>query len=188
MDCVIGLTTSLGGDDMSWKVNDFYVPRTKIGLIKSIMKFLPEKRKLSVLTKKQLYAMYYKIRNNNAVAIGILLMILCFGNVNEIQASGENALWKVTAYCPCKICCGKYSDGRTASNKLVKKGYCANNWIKFGTKIKIDGLDTVTVEDRGSKRYFGTKEEKRKAIDILFMNHEQAKKFGVKFLKVRIME
>ncbi len=84
------------------------------------------------------------------------------------------------------VCCGKYSDGITASGKKVKVGMVANNWLDFGTKVFIKGLGEFTVEDRGSRKYFGTKEEKRKAIDVYFDSHKEAKEFGVKFLKVEV--
>jgi len=96
-------------------------------------------------------------------------------------------LWKVTAYCACKICCLKYANGITASGKKVKVGIVANNWLKFATKVNIEGLGGFIVEDRGSIAYFGTKEERRKAIDIYFDKHEEAKEFGVQYLKVEVI-
>jgi len=100
----------------------------------------------------------------------------------------NNELWKITAYCSCEKCCGIYADGRFASNKKCYIGGCANNWLKFGTKVKIEGLGIFVVEDRGSKKYFGTKEEKRKVIDIYFDTHIEADRFGKKYLKVKIIK
>ncbi len=84
------------------------------------------------------------------------------------------------------VCCGKWSDGITASGKKVKVGMVANNWLPFGTKVFIKGLGEFTVEDRGNKKYFGTKEEKRQCIDVYMDSHKEAKEFGVKFLKVEV--
>lgn len=44
--------------------------------------------------------------------------------------------------------------GLTASGKQVSRGMVANNHLPFGTKIKLDGIGIVTVEDRGSRRHF----------------------------------
>ncbi len=108
---------------------------------------------------------------------------------NKITSSitVKTSIWKVTSYCQCPKCCGKFSDGITASGKKVKVGMVANNWLPFGTKVFIKGLGEFTVEDRGNKKYFGTKEEKRKTIDVYFNSHKEAKEFGVKFLKVKVL-
>ena len=45
-------------------------------------------------------------------------------------------VFKATAYCSCKKCCGK-SDGITASGKKAKEGTIACNWLPFGTKLRI---------------------------------------------------
>jgi len=93
-------------------------------------------------------------------------------------------LHKITAYCTCKICCGKWSDGYVASGKEAKVGMVACNYLSFGTRVSIDGLGDFVVEDRGAKRYFGTKDKPLYAIDIFMPSHEKAKQFGVKHLNV----
>ncbi len=115
-----------------------------------------------------------------------ILIILALGYLYNNNPTKD--LWRITAYCGCEKCCGKYADGITASGKKVKVGFVANNWLPFGTKVKIEGLGIYIVEDRGSKKYFGTKEEKRKALDIYFEEHEEAKRFGVKYLRVKILK
>ena len=111
------------------------------------------------------------------IILFLLLPITCF----------PQTLWKVSGYCACEICCKQYANGITASGKAVKVGIVANNWLKFGTKIIIEGLGGFIVEDRGSIAYFGTKGERRKAIDIYFDKHEEAKEFGVQYLKVEVV-
>jgi 3D (Asp-Asp-Asp) domain-containing protein len=118
----------------------------------------------------------------------IIYILILSSLVISKLAYSDNELWKITAYCACEKCCGIYADGITASGKKVSKGIVANNWLEFGTKVKIKGLGNFIVEDRGSKRYFGTKQEKRKAIDVYFNSHEKAKEFGVKYLKVKIIK
>jgi 3D (Asp-Asp-Asp) domain-containing protein len=113
-----------------------------------------------------------------------IIIILCL-------SIGKNAiaddLWLVTGYCSCKICCGKNAKGITASGKAVKEGFVACNWLPFGTKVKIQGKVYI-VEDRGSIKYFGTKKQKVKHIDIYFKTHQEAKQWGKKWLEVEILQ
>lgn len=59
----------------------------------------------------------------------------------------------VTAYCPCRKCCGPKACGITASGKPVTANggrFCAaDRSIPFGTLIDIPGYGTVPVLDRG---------------------------------------
>jgi len=121
--------------------------------------------------------------------IFIILLFASFLTMGIINAENNpNNLWKISGYCSCSVCCGRFSDGITASGKKVKVGMVANNWLPFGTKVFIEGLGEFTVEDRGSKKYFGTKKEKRKCIDVYFDSHKEAKELGVKFLKVEVIK
>ena len=94
--------------------------------------------------------------------------------------------WKITNYCACSRCCGKYADGHFASGKKVYEGGVACNWLKFGTKVKI-GDKVYTVEDRGAKSIFGTKDNHIKALDIYCASHKEALKKGVYYAEVEIL-
>ena len=113
-----------------------------------------------------------------------LLLVMLILLATQSQAFAEQ--WRITAYCACAKCCGRWADGRTASNKAVKYGYVANNWLPFGTKVSIEGIGDFVVEDRGAKRYFGSKTNHKKALDIYMPSHSEARKFGVKYRKVVI--
>ena len=115
----------------------------------------------------------------------ILLFVLFFAWYNNANAE---TLWKITAYCSCKICCGEHAKGITASGKRVEVGMVALNWLPFGTKIKIEGMGIYAVEDRGAKSLFGSKQNKIKHIDVYFKSHQEAKRFGVKYLEVTILK
>jgi 3D (Asp-Asp-Asp) domain-containing protein len=93
-------------------------------------------------------------------------------------------IFKITAYCSCQKCCGK-SDGIPASGKKIKYGYVACNWLAFGTKIKIENLGIFEVQDRGAKSLFGSKTNHIKHLDVYLPSHQQARIFGVKYLKVQ---
>ena len=113
----------------------------------------------------------------------ILFLLLCLP-----LEGAEVKKWIVTAYCSCEKCCSpKYADGITASGRKVKYGMVACNWLPFGTKLLIEGYGIFTVEDRGSRKHFGTRKEKRKRIDLYLPSHREALKFGRKKLYVIIL-
>ena len=91
----------------------------------------------------------------------------------------------VTAYCPCVICCGKHSDGVTASMHQIQQGdvfVAADKAYSFGTEMIIPGYNNghaVTVEDRG-------RVIKGNKLDIFFNSHSEAQQWGVKYLDVRV--
>lgn len=92
---------------------------------------------------------------------------------------------KVTAYCPCSLCCGDSSDGITASGHVIESGDCfaaADAGMPFGTELIIPGYNgdnPVKVMDRGSAIY-GEK------LDIFFTTHWRAKQWGVRYLEVKV--
>ena len=93
--------------------------------------------------------------------------------------------YRISHYCSCSICCGKWSDGRFANNE--KTASCttptiACNWLPFGTEVVIDGT-TYIVRDRGAKKYFGTKIEPKYAFDIYCQEHNDAKNKGIYYTK-----
>ena len=92
-------------------------------------------------------------------------------NLNSI---GE---YKLTAYCNCEKCCGKWSEfNRTASGTTPQQGRTvACNSLDFGTKIVINGKIYI-VEDTGNMT--------NNVIDIYFNSHEAALNFGVQYAKV----
>ena len=95
----------------------------------------------------------------------------------------------VTAYCPCKKCCGRFADGRTHTGRDAYKAGVAVDptVIPLGSRLDIPGYDRgpngngswILADDTGS-RVVG------KRIDVRFKTHEEAIKWGVKRLKIRI--
>ena len=113
-----------------------------------------------------------------------MLLVVCMVGSAFPQDEG---LWRITAYCGCTKCCGKWSDGHFASGRKVYVGAVACNWLPFRTKVKIDGLGVYTVEDRGAKSLFGDKDNHIKHLDVFFHNHEDAKRFGNQYRNVEIL-
>ena len=89
-------------------------------------------------------------------------------------------LYRVTAYCPCEKCCStKWADGLTASGlPAVGLIVAAPKDVPFGTVLDIPGYGRAQVQDRGGA-ITGNR------LDVLFATHEEAKQWGVKWLKVK---
>ena len=93
-----------------------------------------------------------------------------------------------TGYCPCKICCGKYSPEVTGCEQHTATGTIPTEGrtiavdplvIPYGTEVYIEGLGTFVAEDCGGMI-------KGDRIDIFFASHEEALAFGKKTLYVSI--
>ena len=93
---------------------------------------------------------------------------------NNLTNLGE---YKLTAYCSCEKCCGKWSQfNRTASGTVPQQGRTvACNSLDFGTEIIING-EKYIVEDTGNMG--------NNIIDIYFNSHEAALIFGVQYAEV----
>jgi 3D (Asp-Asp-Asp) domain-containing protein len=119
-----------------------------------------------------------------AVVIKVTIIVVL---ISLKSAVGSAEIYKITAYCACKKCCGEQAQGLTASGKKVKVGMVACNHLAFGTKVKVSGLGKYVVEDRGSKKYFGTRANKVRHLDVYMVDHHEALHFGVKFLDVVVV-
>ena len=94
----------------------------------------------------------------------------------------KTVIFRVTGYCSCSKCCGKFASGYTSSGTKATAGrtVAASTQYDFGTKLLINGT-TYTVEDRGGA-ITGNK------IDIYFDTHAEAIAWGVKYLPVEVIE
>lgn len=92
---------------------------------------------------------------------------------------------RVTAYCPCEKCCGEDADGITASGHKIRPGdafVAADKKYSFGTEMVIPGYKNgqpAKVLDRGGA-------VRGDRLDVFFHSHEQALKWGVKYLDVKV--
>lgn len=112
------------------------------------------------------------------------------GGILPSKARIDTDEWKtvrmrVTGYCACSRCCGKYSDGVTADGHRIRGGdvfVAADKKYKFGTELLVDGYNSsrpVQVKDRG-------RVIKGDRLDVFFNSHSQAKKWGVKYIDVKV--
>jgi 3D (Asp-Asp-Asp) domain-containing protein len=92
---------------------------------------------------------------------------------------------RVTGYCSCRRCCGRNSDGYTANMHRIRWGdkfVAADKMFSFGREMIIPGYNngrSVKVMDRGRviKGY---------RLDLYFDTHSEAKRWGVKYLDVKV--
>ncbi len=99
-----------------------------------------------------------------------------------VSRAGPGRIMRVSAYCPCKKCCGKWADGYTASGKpAVGLIVAAPPGMPFGTVLEIPGYGRCRVQDRGGA-ITGNR------LDVLFATHEQAKQWGVQYLMVKVVQ
>lgn len=104
---------------------------------------------------------------------------------------------KVTAYCPCKICCGQNAKGITASGaKTVDRPYGLAVPREFlHSRIHVPGylpesapLVFWKADDTGSaleKSWAGT--PKVFHVDVRYKNHDWATKWGVRYMTVYML-
>lgn len=106
-----------------------------------------------------------------------------FGLLAPVAAAqaGAKKTAVVTGYCTCKACCGKWSDGITASGKRPKEGVtvAGPRKLPFGTKVHIEGVGWRVVQDRLAKRYDNR-------FDVFFSRHADARRFGIRKAQVKV--
>lgn len=93
----------------------------------------------------------------------------------------QSTVYKVTAYCPCKQCCGK-TDGITATGTKALAGRTIAvdpSVIPLGSKVNVGGK-TYVAEDTGGAI-------KGRRIDMFFNSHKEAEQFGVQNLPVVVV-
>lgn len=96
--------------------------------------------------------------------------------------------FRITAYCSCKKCCGKWADNRPngivygASGKELKAGVSVASPLPFGTELYIDGLGDYVVQDRTAN--WVVEKYGEGIVDVYFDSHEAACEFGLKHLDV----
>lgn len=91
--------------------------------------------------------------------------------------------FKLTAYCSCSKCCGKWAGSPTASGVMPRANHTIavdTGVIPFGTKVIINGKSYVA-EDTGSAI-------KGNKIDVYFDSHSKALNFGVKYAEVFVVK
>lgn len=104
------------------------------------------------------------------------------------EAKPRTVRMMVTGYCPCKTCCGPQAHGVTSTgdNAWVLNGVAADpQLLPYRTRLRIPGVGIREVDDTGG----GMRRSAKKRvthIDVRFASHKEAKRFGRKWLKIKI--
>ena len=99
---------------------------------------------------------------------------------NSSSTGSSLGTYKLTAYCNCSKCCGKWAGGPTKSGAMPVAGTTvACNTLAMGTKISINGHEYV-VQDTGHLA--------DNQIDVFFDSHSAALQFGVQRAEVFLCE
>ena len=104
------------------------------------------------------------------------------GDGRDKEHSGSKrslGIFKLTAYCPCRICTGIYGKGITSTGTRATANRTIAvdpRVIPYGSSVEINGKNYIA-EDSGSaiKKY---------KIDIFFNSHSEALRFGVRYSEV----
>ena len=101
-------------------------------------------------------------------------------------SSARQITVEVSGYCTCYECSEGWGS-QTADGHGVSWGViAAPREIPFGTKMKIDGFDTIfTVHDRGG---YIKKVGNVYRIDVWFPTHQQAERYGRRTVSATILE
>ena len=124
------------------------------------------------------------MKKSTKIAIGLGIVVIIWATTYH---KPPTKIIKVTAYCPCSICCGRWADGQTASGYWIQPGdkfVAAPKHIPFGTRFIIPGYNNdkpVEVKDRG-----GAITVER--LDVYFDTHDEALEWGVKYLEIKIIK
>lgn len=110
--------------------------------------------------------------------------------VVEVKEPDEVATFRITAYCSCEKCCGKWAKNRplnengeplvvgASGQELVNLISCASP-LPFGTQIQFDGIGTLVVHDRTAD--WVVDKYGNYIVDIYMSNHQEALDWGVKY-------
>ena len=104
----------------------------------------------------------------------------------------EKHTFRVTAYCSCVKCCGKWAYNRPldengnpivigASGGVLIPMVSVASPLPFGTEIELDGIGTVVVHDRTAQ--WIVDKHGQYILDLYFNDHQKALEFGVKQLE-----
>jgi len=122
------------------------------------------------------------------VSKAIVLSVLAFLLTNTVGSKDwkpRKIKVKATAYCTCSICCGKWSKHKTTAfgRDANKHGVAVDpKVIRKLSNLTVPGYQDWTVADDTGRLIKGNR------IDIRLKDHQEAKKFGVRWLTITVWE
>ncbi len=118
-----------------------------------------------------------------AIFMLFLTIFSCFERISEHSWKKTTVFVWLTGYSS-RRCETDDTPFITASNKRVRDGIVACNFLPFGTQIKIPdvfGNKIFTVEDRMARRH-------KNNVDVWFASTKHAKKMGRKKVAIEIVQ
>lgn len=101
----------------------------------------------------------------------------------KIESKKSLGEFKITAYCSCSKCCGKWADGYTYTGTVATEGRTIAvdpDVISLGSVVEINGVEYIAEDVGGSIR--GNK------IDLYFDSHQDALEWGVQKHDIFLVE
>ena len=139
----------------------------------------------------------WKVIEGEKVTVYPKNMKFIFSDPNKVTVTAPKEEWetitmKVTAYCPCEVCCEQWADipvssgkRKTASGHTISNGdkfVAAPRIYSFGTEMVIEGYaggNVVKVEDIGGAI-------KGNKLDLYFDSHKTSLIWGVRYVEVKV--
>lgn len=121
--------------------------------------------------------------------ISDLIEILTIEEEEELEKELEGELYRITYYCGCRQCCGKWATDPPiigAYGRELIDGYSCACPLPNGTEIEIKGYGTVRVDDTTSKKI--VEKYNGKIIDIYVENHANKPEGIQDYMEVVIKE
>ena len=127
------------------------------------------------------------------LALGFFVFFSGNATFGQSPNATRTVRMKVTAYCLCAKCCGKYAEAfprktATGDDATVCDGVAADpKLLPYRTRLRIPGVGVREVDDTGG----GMRQSAKKGvthIDVRMATHDEARRFGVKVLNVEILD
>jgi len=101
--------------------------------------------------------------------------------VRPAPATRPLGVFRVTAYCPCARCCGRWAALPASQRPPLRGPYCAADLrvLPKGTSIHVQGIGWRQVSDTGGDIVGGR-------IDLLMKSHRRAVRFGKQWRRVEV--
>jgi 3D (Asp-Asp-Asp) domain-containing protein len=96
----------------------------------------------------------------------------------------------VTAYCPCRRCCGRFANGKTSTGTSAwVRGIAADPTVlPYGTRVEVEGYGTSKIDDTGLAMRRTWRRSGMIHLDVRMTYHYEARNWGRKIMKIRIYE
>lgn len=142
-----------------------------------------------VLIPRTVFAEANEISKTNKEEVSISSIIEEVIPQEEEKVVVETETYRITYYCGCKSCCGKWSTNPPivgAYGRELIDGYSCACPLPDGTEIEIKGYGIVRVDDTTSKRI--VEKYNGKIIDIYVKDHKNKPKNVQDYMEIVVLE